>query len=46
MTDEELARKRDQVLQAYRKNAWSKVKPSVIDEEDDPYWSPRPINHF
>ena len=45
MTDEELARKRDQVLAAYRKKEGSKVQPSVIDEEDDPYWPPRPMNH-
>ena len=45
MTDEELARRRDQVLTAYRKNKSTKVKPSVIDEEDDPYWPPRPMNH-
>ena len=45
MTDEELARRRDQALTAYRKKAWNKVQPSVIDEEADPYWPPRPINH-
>ena len=45
MTDEELARRRDQVLTAYRKNKSTKVQPSVIDEEDDPYWPPRPMNH-
>ena len=45
MTDEELARRRDQVLTAYRKNKSTKVQPSVIDEEDDPFWPPRPINH-
>ena len=45
MTDEELARRRDQVLTAYRKKAWRNIQPSVIDEEDDPYWPPRPMNH-
>ena len=45
MTDEGLERRRDQVLTAYRKNKSTKVQPSVIDEEDDPYWPPRPMNH-
>ena len=42
MTDEELVRKRDQVIAAFRKKALRNIQPSVIDEEDDPYWSPRP----
>ena len=42
MTDEELVRKRDQVIAAFRKKGLRNIQPSVIDEEDDPYWSPRP----
>ena len=42
MTDEELARKRVQVIAAFRKKELRNIQPSVIDEEDDPYCSPRP----
>ena len=42
LTDEELVRKRDQVIAAFRKKELRNIQPSVIDEEDDPYWSPRP----
>ena len=42
MTDKKLGRKHDQVIEAFRKKALRNIQPSVIDEEDYPYWSPRP----